>query len=307
MACLNGQFLLHHYTTHHNNIETLTRGVLERIFYVKSPDGGYMEAPTPVRGIFNTCNRYRNKVLKAMRTSTPMTSQQFVDSYTGARRKGYQDAREQYELGQLQPKHSYVSTFIKADKLSLLDKPDPVPRLIQPRHKLYNFAVGRYMKPFEHNLYPAIDQVFMEQFDCRGVTVFKGYNCVDQGHEIFKKWSRFNDPVFITTDASRYDQHVSVAALKYEHSYYNNHYRSKELECLLRQQLRNKGFCRTHDGFLKYVVNGKRCSGDMNTGCGNIIVMTAMMFTYFMHLGLTEVELVNNGDDSVIICERKGS
>ena len=68
VACLNGQFLLHHYTTHHNNIETLTRGVLERIFYVKSPDGGYMEAPTPVRGIFNTCNRYRNKVLKAMRT-----------------------------------------------------------------------------------------------------------------------------------------------------------------------------------------------------------------------------------------------
>ena len=39
-------------------------------------------------------------------------------------------------------------------------KPDPAPRVIQPRNVRYNVEVGRYLRRFEHYLYRGIDEIW---------------------------------------------------------------------------------------------------------------------------------------------------
>jgi hypothetical protein len=99
--------------------------------------------------------------------------------------------------------------------------------------------------------------------------------------------------------------------LKYEHSIYRAWSEGKgdampSLNSLLRTQLRNKGVYYGPDGNLHYVVDGARMSGDMNTSLGNVIIMCTLMYSYLEHKGLLrKVELLNDGDDCVIIMDVK--
>jgi hypothetical protein len=70
-------------------------------------------------------------------------------------------------------------------------------------------------------------------------------------------------------DASRFDQHVSHAALKWEHSVYNSWFKDKEFARAISMQLINEGTGYTDEGKIKVEVEGCRMSGDMNTSAGN--------------------------------------
>jgi hypothetical protein len=105
-------------------------------------------------------------------------------------------------------------------------------------------------------------------------------------------------------DASRFDQHVSEQALKFEHSLYNAVYKSKELAKLLSWQLNNVGVAQASDGWFRYRKKGSRMSGDMNTSMGNKLLMCLMAKAYIDTLPF-EVEFVNNGDDCLMIFESK--
>lgn len=114
----------------------------------------------------------------------------------------------------------------------------------------------------------------------------------------------------IGLDASRFDQHVSVQALEWEHSVYNRLFRSDELRDLLKWQLKNTGFARANDGMIKYTVEGGRMSGDMNTALGNCLIMCAMVWSYMQtKLGPTgkpiHFEFIDNGDDVVLFLEKR--
>lgn len=116
---------------------------------------------------------------------------------------------------------------------------------------------------------------------------------------------RFNDPVAIGLDASKFDMHVSKAALKYEHSFYELLFPgSSQLRWLLKQQLVNKGVAWARDGSVKFKLDGTRCSGDLNTSLGNCIIMCALVYAYSRWRGI-DVELANNGDDCVVFMERE--
>lgn len=41
-------------------------------------------------------------------------------------------------------------------------------------------------------------------------------------------------------------------------------------------------------------------SGDMNTSLGNVLLMTAMVHSYFHKIGVTNFDLINDGDDCVV-------
>lgn len=45
-------------------------------------------------------------------------------------------------------------------------------------------------------------------------------------------------------------------------------------------------------------------SGDMNTGLGNCVLMCGMFWSWFQTAGLEKFELMNNGDDCVVIIEQ---
>jgi len=132
----------------------------------------------------------------------------------------------------------------------------------------------------------------------------KGKNAEEVGRVIYAKWHRFASPVAVGLDASRFDQHVSEDGLRWEHSVYNEIYNDTELRSLLTAQLCNDCTGVFDDGIIKYKVRGKRQSGDMNTSLGNVLLMTAMLHRYITEKAL-DSEVINNGDDSVVIMEER--
>lgn len=174
---------------------------------------------------------------------------------------------------------------------------DPCPRVIQPRSFRYSAALGKHIKHLEKPLFRLIDGVF------GGPTVLKGYDCIASAKHLRGMWEQFSQPVGIGMDASRFDQHCSQEALSWEHSIWAKLCSSRRVKRLLRYQLKNKCKAWLNDGFIKYVTNGCRMSGDMNTSSGNCLLMCAMVYSYCIKHGISKFRLANNGDDCMLIIE----
>lgn len=282
-----------------NELQTLARGILERVFFVKDPNGGHQIPPKPGKGVVErTLKQFRDRLLKRMSPTSPITPDEFVALYRGRKATIYRQAADSLVERPVVRKDSYLNTFAKDEKMNRTLKPDPVARVIQPRRPRYNVAVGVYLKPIEHDIYHAIGELF------GGPVVCKGLNASQRGRLISTKWKKFKNPVAVGLDAKRFDQHVSASMLRWEHSIYNKIYHSKELAKLLSWQVHNKGFARCGNGLIKYKVEGCRMSGDMNTAMGNVIVMCAMMWTYMKQFNF-KYEFVNDGDDCILIIEKR--
>lgn len=284
-----------------HSLSTLYRAVAERVFFVKE-NGRFVRPPKPVNFSL-TLSGVRSRLVKLLPRTVPWTHEQFVESCGGCKKKRYQDALDSLARdGPVRKVDAEVEVFIKYEKTDCTSKKDPVPRVISPRSARYNLSVGRFLKKLEPKLFKSLSGLF------RTPTVIKGYNAYDSARLLREKWDMFSDPVAIGLDASRFDQHVSVDALKWEHGIYLScfpiqKHRTK-LARLLAWQLENRcrGFC--PDGKLKYTVEGTRMSGDMNTSLGNCVLMCSMIRAYADHCGVT-CELANNGDDCVVFMERR--
>jgi hypothetical protein len=277
------------------------RAILERVFYTKNSDGKFGAPPQPRPGIFDErCKSFQTKVLRRISRTPPVISRaQFVDLYTGGKWKVYRRAAENLDVRGLRRSDANLKCFTKVEKTNFTEKEDPPPRLISPRSPEYNVELGRYVKKVEHEVYRAIDSVFGE------TTVMKHHNADQAGQIIQGKWDRFCDPICIPLDASRFDQHVSEQALRYEHNFYKRLFGNDPYLCkLLEWQIQNVGFVNVSDGRIKFRVKGRRCSGDMNTGLGNVILMTAMTFAFVRQFKF-DISVINNGDDCNLVLERR--
>jgi hypothetical protein len=231
-----------------------------------------------------------------------LTYEGFLAFYSGRKLERYQRAVESLEVLPVREKDAWLSTFVKAEKLNLSAKPDPAPRVIQPRDPRYNVEVGRYLRHSEEYLFKAIDRLF------GGRTIFKGISADVAGQEMKAIWDSFKDPVGIGMDASRFDQHISRPALEFEHKMWVSLFPHSErplLRKLLRWQIFNKGLARCPDGEIRYKIEGCRMSGDMNTSSGNCYIMCATVWTWCQGLGIKHFRLANNGDDCMLFVERK--
>lgn len=289
-----------------DNLDTLRRAVTERVFYVKSitSPSGFSQPPRPGSGVFEGRLAPALGLLKPhLPTTAPLNYQQFVDTFRGRKRMNYERA-----LDQLRTEHCSVETdaiinvFVKYEKVDHTSKKDPVPRVISPRNPRFNLRLGRYLRPIEERIFKSLGKLFGHK------TVMKGTNTEQTAHILREKWEMYSDPVAIGLDASRFDQHVSYDALKFEHSIYEYCYRhdsrsQRKLKRLLRCQLKNRcvGYCA--DGSLSYAIEGTRMSGDMNTSLGNCVLMCMMIKAYSMYKKV-DIQLANNGDDCVVFLER---
>lgn len=282
---------------HNNNLDNLKRGIRERVYAVEI-DGGLDEPPRPGPGVFDRELAMEAAVLDRLASpTTRYTYDEFIDTYTGRRRLVYQGAVATLATLPVHRGDAGSKSFLKAEKLALYRKGDPAPRLIHPRDPRYNVEVGRFLKKIEHEVYHSIDRMWGDR------TVLKGYNASDVARIIRAKCDQFDDWVCIGLDASRFDQHVSVPALKWEHSRYEPYFHGRdreELRRLLRWQLKTKCFARCDNGRVKYTVKGMRFSGDMNTGLGNCLLMSSMVHAWCRRRGV-DARLGNNGDDCVLI------
>ncbi len=292
------------YLIHNCSFNNTLRGIVERVFVVLR-DGKFQAPPSPTR-------RYFRELLPEFKLLTqhsplrPCSLDHVVDLWTGSKRAVYARALESLRSKGLTREDALLTTFVKCEKIDAT-KDNPAPRVIQPRSPRYNLHLGRFLKPNEHEFYRRIDQMY----DTDGLgdrTIFKGLNARAAAEHLVLKASRYSDPVFVGLDASRFDQHVSVEALRWEHSIYLESfaYGHGELSKLLGWQLENIGLARIPDGRrIKYRVDGRRMSGDMNTSLGNCIIMSSLVHAYCRTKRVPKFSLANNGDDCVVVCERK--
>lgn len=253
--------------------------------------------PRPEYDIFNdTMGYFAQAVVNETGHCRLFSATELALSYHAGKRSQYFKAIESLKGRPLEPKDANVTAFLKKEK-HWMTKPI-APRLICPRSKRYNVVLGTRLKFNEKKIMHAIDDVF------ESPTVLSGYDSFTQGRIIAKKWSKFSSPVAIGVDASRFDQHVSVQALQWEHSIYNSIFNDPELEECLSYQLDNKCCLFVEDKMVRFRIKGHRMSGDINTSMGNKLIMCGLMHAYFKSLGV-RAELCNNGDDCVIICEDK--
>jgi hypothetical protein len=294
-------FITHHVSN--NSFNNAMQGVLGRIFYITT-DGD--RPPRPLPRIFNRLRVFTLAVCEYIPNRIPPLSlDQFLDRYKGRRRGIYQRAVDRLlsgEIGAASKGVADVKFFMKADKIAK-DPDDAVPRVISPRCPEFNALLGCHISHLEHRLYHIIDQVFYDLHpdNTKTPVVAKGHNAAATGSIIAEKWRSFNEPAAVGLDMERFDQCVSEDALEFTHSLYRKVcVLSKLLNLLLDMRKRNKFRGYFIDGFIEFIVKGIRCSGDMDTAMGNIIIMCAI--NYVRHRSLNvHIEGINNGDDWVTI------
>lgn len=294
---LNGVRSNDAYKVHNSNVDTTCHALLERVYFHVEGNGFAPPHKPSTKLVFSRLRDATRFFKKKFRGFAPIPLEVYPQLvYTGRRLRIYSQAANVAINYGYDRTCSYLGSFVKAEK-----NPKPVPRIIQPRQPLYNVLVGRYIRQLEHPLYKCIQNLFKSSTPI----VMKGLNPLQIGHALHAKFSEFQHPVAIGLDASRFDQHISEAILKWEHNVYNIALGyPKELGKLLRWQIFNRGFARPADGYVKYAVNGCRMSGDMNTAMGNCLIMCVLVWCFCKQY-FTKFQLINNGDDCVVILEAK--
>lgn len=287
---------------HNNSLNNGARALVERVFLSPGEDGELHPPPRCRAQVHLTLRGFKVAICKHIGVHRPITREQFLGYYSGRRLGVYQRAVKSLEERPLtRADFGVKKAFVKAEKINFSAKGDPAPRVIQPRDPRYNVEVGVYLRPLEHAIYKAIQQVY------GGPTVMKGYSAEEVAYEMRSMWDQFADPVAIGLDASRFDQHVRPEMLRWEHSVYTECFSAADrgkLKWLLSGQIENKCYLRADDGRLRYRVSGSRMSGDMNTALGNCLIMCALIWRLGEERSV-RLRLANNGDDCVVIAERK--
>lgn len=280
-----------------NEVRMVERALIERYFLCKVGDQFLPALQTRKESWEEKyLTTFRQRVVELVRlVATPISLLEVVQCYTGAKRRVYENAWRSLMRCGVNRKDATLRPFTKFEKQSLLK----APRIINPRSPRYNLCLGRYLKKSEKLYFEAINKVWGEHTPH---TVIKGMNVFESATVMRAKWDRFAHPVAVGLDASKFDMHVGVNTLEYEHSFYNRTFRSAELARLLSWQVHNKGVAYCPDGEVRFRMPGTRSSGDLNTSLGNCIIMCSLIWAMCQQLGV-EAELANNGDDCVLIFE----
>lgn len=296
---IEGFGLDHNLGVYNNSVDTIGRALTERYFYCADKvNGGFRDTITPIKRAFGKQHfeEFHNNVMANMPALPRLSHQQVVDRYTGSKRIVYGNAMISLSRCGIKRKDSHLKMFTKFEKQDL----SKAPRGINPRDPRYNLELGRYLKHAEKPFFKAINVAFGAKTDH---TVIKGLNAFESASVVRQKWDRFNNPVAVGLDAEKFDAHVTVQALKYEHSFYTSLFPgSKGLKELLSWQLNNRGVAYSQDGKVEFKIQGTRSSGDLNTSLGNCLIMCSSVYAYAKQRGV-DIELCNNGDDCVVIME----
>lgn len=291
------------YGIHNNSVSNISRAINERV-YKSNQNGKLMNTIKPKPGFLSRkFLGFRTKLFTHLPNLRPLTPDQFLDRYSGRKRERYARAFASLVDRPLTRRDSDLKSFVKAEKLNLSSKSDPCPRLIQPRESRYNACIGRLIAHGEKALFKAIDAVFGYP------VVMKGKDSSMTATCLRANWDHMDDPVAVSIDFSRFDQHVSSDALKEEHKMWKRMCAESlpdgtKLGDLLRWQLNGRGYARCDDGNVRYTVDGCRMSGDMNTSSGNIYLACALFYAFLMEKD-RPFRFANNGDDCIIFLNRR--
>lgn len=184
------------------------------------------------------------------------------------RRKLYREALQMFLEEGLTTRDVRISAFVKMEKQQIL-KDDKDPRMIQARGVKFNLLLAQFTKSVEKHLYQLKDPEFAK----RGLQiplVAKGMNLDQRARALRILWEQTDEPLALSLDLSRWDQHVSSRLLEVMHEWYLTLMPNRELRYLLQFQFDNK--CATSHGVVYTAPDGVM-SGDMTTALGNCVAV----------------------------------
>lgn len=284
---------------HNHSVNAVVSALTERFYYIKV-DGVYVEPPTPVPGFFRMplYTQFRDRVLASVPKNFPRLSRrQVVARFSGPKRKRYEAAFESLLTDPVCADDARIQMFCKFAKVEVGD----AARIISPRSARFNLEFARYIKHLEKRIYKGINRALQSETKA---SVAKGMTVDDRARILAEKWSVFDDPVAVVVDVSKLDACTRKCHLKYCHSYYTRVYPSaRGLRKLLKWSLLHKCVAYCPDGYVSVNSEPKKASGDVDTSLGNVIVVTSTI-DFARVLYQIKIEVLNDGDDNVIIMER---
>lgn len=214
----------------------------------------------------------------------------------------------------LEPRDRKTNFFIKKEKLDVDKYNDlrtfepmrPDPRGIFAGSMKVNTEMKRRLSYLEHDLFELEGD---GKFLPHGRIFGKGLNSHQRHAALEKHWGAFTSPVCTKLDMSRWDRHFNNSLRKIEHSLYIGKFRGDKIfkELLDWQyEVRCYGFAGKRDmqNKFKFNVEGIQPSGCVNTGLGNSLIVTSIMWSYCKHYGI-DARLFDDGDDILLICDEK--
>ncbi len=276
----------------------MERAIKERVLLMETSEGW----KPPFRPAYKDYKQLVKPFTKVFREKSmftkPMGRQEFANHYTSRKLTRYLRAAEKLDQQGWHDDYASIKAFLKVEKYNFTAKHNPCPRMILPPGDEYIVECGRYIKPIEKLVYKAIDICFGSP------TVMKQYNAVDRGNIMKMKWDKFVDPIAIPLDVSRFDRHVSNAALRWEAEIYELFYpEDKHFTKIMSLQRNLHCVGRTKDGKATWRMKHNRASGLPNTALGNTLLMCAQLFSYCED-NFTIYEVADDGDDAVLFIER---
>lgn len=227
-------------------------------------------------------------------------------------RKRYQRARNNLRANRVSYSKllSRLQAFVKYEKIPKGKvEDDKPPRLIQFRSYEYLYLLKKHLLGYALQIK---DKESGKKWK-NGQPLFTIFTKTMDNHQtaqaIVDSWQMFNDPVAFCLDHSKFDGHYNVQLLKAEHAFWVRCFGAKPktkrlLDRLLADQISQKG--RTASG-LSYKTEGHRSSGEYTTSDGNTVSNTTMLTRWCEDSGVAGYRLHVNGDDSVVMMERRDS
>jgi hypothetical protein len=282
----------------------------ERLYDPYIPHGGFEDEQTayalrlekycknpPMTNVPGLAYQIARELGKSLQSKwSPITAEQVVESYHGALKKRYQDALDSLYLVWISRRDATLKSFVKRDKVSPTAFNVKAPRMINPRDPRYGVLLARFIKPFEKALFSKRRHK---------LPLFaKGLNARDRYKVIREIFDSIPGCYVSTIDCKAFDAHVTVDQLRLEHMVYTTGCNDDLLAQLLGWQLKNK----LAGSFgLSQVVNGVRMSGDMNTACGNCVIIYIIMESFIRHHNLRKhLRYFDDGDDCLLFTDRVG-
>lgn len=300
-----------------NSLNNFIRSCNERLFYRKDKrTGQWVTPPAPdMSAIYKLAAIIKSDLLDWMPIVAPYSREEIPEFYSGRKKTIYVKALKSLYETPLTKRDFKINAFCKIENLEIkASKPitDMIARVVQARGTRYNIEAGVYLKKIEHLVYRSTDDMYNRFTGATDdeKTIMKGLNAIETARYIVMKSERIKDWVAIPIDAERFDQHCSEPMMsKIEHPVYLACFRGKKdtkrLKWLLDAQLDNKGVAYLSDGKVKYHIGACRCSGDPNTGLGNCTLMCNMVYGFLVTHDIKESGFINNGDDGVVMINRK--
>lgn len=277
---------------HNADVATVHRAIITRVMEPKDA--------APVPDAWSRYSWVQDEIAEFLGSGTvKLTYAQVAARYSGRRRRVILRTIASLQLLPLMDRDARIALFPKLEKVNFLLKADPDPRAILPRKSRFNVELARYLFPIEKRIYRALDHAFRSPVP----SIAKGHNFEQRARHLRAKWDRFRDPVCTKIDASRWDQHVTCDALRFEHGVYNRAYRDPFLATILSKQEINVFMALVRDGWVRGRRRGFRASGDQNTGLGNVLLACTPILAIVRAVPYL-VEVYDDGDDCVLMCER---